>query len=89
MLHSRGRLALEIPFASWLVRATSPGFARVLPLDAAVILELDRLPQSFHSDPADRIIVATARALDLPLATNDGRIRKSHLVRIWKPESTS
>ena len=89
MLHSRGRLTLQLPFASWLVHATLPEVARVLPLDAAVILELDRLPTSFHSDPADRIIVATARALDLPLATNDRRIRESQLVRIWNPESTS
>ena len=61
----------------------------MLPIDAAVILEIDRLPLSFNSDPADRIIVATARALDLPLATNDRRIRESHLVRIWNPELTS
>lgn len=89
MLHSRGRLALKLPFASWLMRATLPEVVQVIPLDAAVILELDRLPADFHGDPADRIIVATARALDLPLATNDRRIRKSNLVQIWKPESKS
>ena len=89
MLHSRGRLALQLPFALWLIQATLPEVVRVLPIDAAVILELDRLPPSFHGDPADRIIVATARALDLPLASRDSRIRKSHLVRIWKPDPAS
>jgi len=89
MLHSRGRLPLQLPFASWLLQATLAEVTRVLPLDAAVILELDRLPPEFHGDPADRIIVATARAFDLPLATHDRGIRKSHLVRIWKPESVS
>ncbi len=89
MLHSRGRFTLQLPFESWLIHATSPDVARVLPLDTAVILELDRLPPDFHGDPADRIIVATARALDLPLATHDRRIRKSHLARIWSAESDS
>lgn len=87
MLHSRGRLSLQLPFESWLLQATLPDVARVLPLDAAVILALDRLPAGFYGDPADRIIVATARSLDLPLATHDKRIRKSHLVTIWKSES--
>lgn len=85
MLHSHGRLALQLPFAPWLMRATLPEVVQVIPLDAAVILEIDQLPPDFHGDPADRIIVATARTLGLPLATNDRRIRESNLVRIWKP----
>jgi len=84
MLHSRRRLALQLPFESWLLQATLPEVVRVIPIDASVILELDRMPP-MHGDPADRIIVATARAHDLPLATRDGRIRKSRLVRLWKP----
>ena len=35
-------------------------------------------------DPADRIIVATARALDVPLLTRDKQIRSSGLVQLWK-----
>ena len=42
-----------------------------------------RLPSSFHRDPADRIIEATARALDLPVLTWDKKIRESGLVRLW------
>ena len=84
MLNSRRRLNLNIPFESWLLQATLPAVARVIPIDATVILELDRMP-AMHGDPADRIVVATARALGLPLATHDGRIRKSRLVRLWKP----
>jgi PIN domain nuclease of toxin-antitoxin system len=44
---------------------------------------MTKLPRSFHQDPADRLIVATARALDVPLATHDSRIRRSRLVRLW------
>lgn len=85
MLHSRGRLTLQTPFESWLLEATASGVSQVAPLDLTTILEVDRLPPSFHGDPADRIIVATARALNIPLATHDRSIRRSRLVRIWKP----
>ena len=53
-------------------------------LDIDVILALDALPESFHGDPADRLIVATARARKLPLATRDAAIRKSRAVKLWK-----
>lgn len=57
----------------------------MLPLDVATILALDALPKGFHGDPADRIIVATARAHGVPLATRDGNIRRSRAAKIWKP----
>ena len=41
-------------------------------------------PKSFHGDPADRLIVATARARKLPLATRDAAIRKSRALKLWK-----
>lgn len=84
MLHARGRLLLQAPFEVWLLEATAPGVVDVLPIETAVVLELNRLPANFHGDPADRIIVATARALDLPLATHDRRIRRSRLIKLWK-----
>jgi PIN domain nuclease of toxin-antitoxin system len=39
------------------------------------------LPATFHRDPADRIIVATAHVLGAMLLTNDGRIRDADIVR--------
>src|SRR5258707_15471392 len=88
MLYSRRRLSFRLPFESWLPQATLPDVVRVIPIDASVILELDRMP-TMHGDPADRLIVATARAHDLSLATHDRRIRKSRLVRLWKPDSAT
>jgi PIN domain nuclease of toxin-antitoxin system len=85
MLHSRGRVELPLPFPTWLRRATAPDMLTVLPLDAEAVIAVDDLPDTFHGDPADRMIVATARAHDLPLATHDEAIRKSRLVKIWKP----
>ena len=83
MLHARGRLELEMPFEAWLVQAAAADVVQVIPLDVTVILALNKLPRSFHGDPADRIIVATARARDLPLATRDREIRRSKTVRLW------
>lgn len=85
MLHSKKRLELPVDFADWLVQATDSRMISVLPLDVAVVVALARLPRTFHGDPADRIIVATARAHGLPLATRDTAIRRSRAVRIWKP----
>jgi PIN domain nuclease of toxin-antitoxin system len=85
ILYSKRRLRLPLPFADWLMRATDTRMISVLPLDRDVVIALDSLPPSFHGDPADRVIVATARTHAMPLATQDGAIRRSRLVTLWKP----
>ena len=85
VLHAKRRLELPLPFAEWLARATDERMISVLPLSIEVVLALDALPASFHGDPADRLIVATARAHALPLATHDAAIRRSRTVKHWKP----
>jgi len=85
VLHAKRRLDLPLPFAEWLARATDERMISVLPLSVEVVLALDVLPASFHGDPADRLIVATARAHALPLATHDAAIRRSRAVKLWKP----
>ena len=85
MLHAKRRIELPLPFATWLRRATAPDMMTVLPLDAEAVIAVNDLPDAFHGDPADRMIVATARAHDLALATHDEAIKKSRLVKIWKP----
>lgn len=85
MLHSKGRVPLKLPFERWIREATNPDVVKIVPLDADVVIALDSLPVSFHGDPADRLIVATARAHGLPLATADKAIRRSRIVKLWKP----
>lgn len=85
MLHAKGRLTLDRPFDSWIREAAAANVIRVLPLDVEVVIAVNALPRSFHGDPADRLIVATARAHDIPLATHDTAIRRSRVTTVWKP----
>lgn len=85
VLHAKGRLELPLPFPEWISSAADTEVVQLVPLDLAVILALNALPDSFHGDPADRLIVATARAHALPLATHDAAIRRSRVVKLWRP----
>lgn len=85
MLHRKDRLVLHRPFDAWLRDAAAADVVQIMPLDIEVVIALDRLPRSFHGDPADRLIVSTARAHKIPLATRDRAIRKSHVTALWSP----
>ena len=80
MLHSRGRIRLKIPLREWLEAAVAPPLVRRYGISPAVAAELAALPDSFHRDPADRILVATARVLGATLLTQDRRIVDAALV---------
>lgn len=85
MLHAKRRLVLDRAFDVWLREAASAAVIEVVPLDVEVAIAVADLPTTFHGDPADRLIVATARAHRLPLATHDRAIRRSRLAKPWKP----
>ena len=70
---------------AWFERATSGDLFQIHPITVEVANELNRLPENFHKDPADRIIAATARVLEVPLATHDRDIIASGTVPIWEP----
>jgi len=84
-LVERGRLALDVPLRDWLEAAAHPRSVRLLPISAAIAAEVAALPESFHRDPADRLIVAASRAHGIPVLTHDDRIRRSRLVARWRP----
>ena len=85
MLHAKHRLLLDRSFDVWIREAAAT--VEVVPLDIEVVIALDGLPASFHGDPADRLIVATARAHRIPLATHDQTIRRSRAAHVWKPRT--
>jgi PIN domain nuclease of toxin-antitoxin system len=82
-VRQRARTAAS-PSRSAVAARRSRAWSRPVAVDDTVIA-VDELPSSFHGDPADRMIIATARVHDLPLATHDDTIRGSRLVKIWKP----
>ncbi|SIQ29534.1 PIN domain-containing protein [Rhizobium sp. RU20A] len=80
MLVENGRLLLDEAIDRWFERVIALPSLRLVPLDARIAIESVRLPGSFHPDPADRMIVATARTLRCPLMTADRAILAySHL----------
>lgn len=74
MLVDKGRLALPCAVADWFNRILSvPGFV-LTPLDVATAADAGALPGNIHGDPADRLIIATARSLGCPVLTADNLV---------------
>ena len=69
---------------SWLATVAQIEAVRFMSLDIDVAVKSVDLPGEFHKDPADRMIVATARKLAVPLVTKDEKIREyAHVKTIW------
>ena len=84
MLVSKGRVALSMDIGEWLSVVSQIEEVRFMPVDNEIAVKSTELPGEFHKDPADRIIVATARKLAAPLVTVDDRIRAyPHVRTIW------
>lgn len=84
MLVAAGRLSLTMDVAAWLNNVAQIEALRFVPVDNEIAVASTRLPGEFHKDPADRIIVATARKIAAPLLTADRKIRDyPHVHTIW------
>lgn len=71
-----GRLTFDRPLEVWLAQMLAQPRIRVLDLLPQIALAAGQLGrEGFHGDPADRMIVATARHHGLPLVTKDEAIR--------------
>lgn len=69
-----GRLRLPRPLDEWMGSALAyPGVSQI-PMTPDICIESTQLPPPFHRDPADQLIVATARRLGAVLLTADQRI---------------
>lgn len=84
MLVKAGRLALTMDAATWLDTVVQVPSVRFVPVDVRISVRSVELPGEFHKDPADRLIVATARHYSAPLVTADLKIRDyPHIQTIW------
>ncbi|HTO33859.1 MAG TPA: type II toxin-antitoxin system VapC family toxin [Pararhizobium sp.] len=74
MLTEKERLVLGDDVGRWIDRVLAlPGIS-LAALEPQISIGSVRLPGEFHPDPADRIIVATARFHQVPLMTADQAI---------------
>jgi PIN domain nuclease of toxin-antitoxin system len=73
LLHAKRRVVLGLALPIWVQSALAPPIAASA-LTPEIAVSCHQLPGQFHSDPTDRILVATARTEDLTLVTRDRAI---------------
>lgn len=80
-----GKLKLDRHWKRWFRHFIELNDWEIIPIDLDIIEEAYSLPSPFHRDPADRIIVATARRRGLAVVTADEKILAyPHVDTVWK-----
>ena len=74
MLEAKGRIRFSVEAGEWVRRALGAPGVHFSPLSPEVALDSTRLPEPVHGDPADRILIATARRVGATLVTRDTKI---------------
>ncbi|HEV2322767.1 MAG TPA: type II toxin-antitoxin system VapC family toxin [Terracidiphilus sp.] len=74
LLDAKGRVKLTREVGDWLDAALGLPGIHLEPLSPAIAVASTRLPGDIHGDPADRILVATARHVDATLVTADQQL---------------
>ena len=74
LLVEKGRLGLANETHTWIEAALALPGIYLAPIEPAIAIDSVRLPGEFHADPADRLIIATARHHNAPLVTADRAI---------------
>lgn len=84
MLVEREKLVLSMEVERWMNTVSEIDAVRIVPMDVEILVKSVNLPGEFHKDPADRMIVATARKFSVPLVTKDDKIRAHpHVKTVW------
>jgi len=73
-LVENGKLSFTVTVNQWIASALTKTGIFLLDFTPEIAIESTQLPLPFHLDPADQIIVATARILNIPLLTADSKI---------------
>ena len=71
---ARGTLSFQPSPQGWFSDLLALPGMRVTPLSSTAAIAASYLPGQLHGDPADRLLIATARELDVPIVTRDRRI---------------
>ena len=84
MLVDKSRIGLSMGVEVWFELALKHPKVNLLPLTPAIATLSTQLPENFHGDPADRLIVATSLIHRAPLVSKDQKIQNSDSVKvIW------
>ena len=75
-LVEKGRLQFDRDTEQWIEKALEMPGLTLVPLAPVISCRACALPPPFHDDPADQIIVATARMEGATILTVDDRIRR-------------
>lgn len=83
-LVEKGRIQLFEDLEEWVTQAMDVPGLQLHPLDFRVFYKSTTLPGEFHKDPADQMIVATARLCDGVVITKDRLIQDyPHVKTFW------
>lgn len=74
MLQAKGRITLSLELEEWVRRGLAAPGVRLAELSPEILVESTRLPGEPHGDPADRMLIATARRMGAALVTRDTAI---------------
>lgn len=71
---AKGELVFGMPLQDWFRQALPRNRVELIEITPEVAIDATRLPEWDHKDPADRLIVATARVHRLSVITSDAKI---------------
>lgn len=74
MLMQKRRLILTLDSNTWMEKVEQLPFLQFVPIDNTIASKSVLLPNLIHQDPADRMIIATARENGATLITSDKKI---------------
>ena len=84
LLVIKKRLTLSLDVTDWIAKSEGLPFIQFIEISNSIAVKSVNLPQPLHSDPADRIIIATALTVGVPLVTKDKKlIDYPHVKTIW------
>jgi PIN domain nuclease of toxin-antitoxin system len=83
-LLEKERIGISCDTEEWMSEALQIPKLRIVPLTPTIAYRSTILPQPFHDDPADQIIVATAREENATVISRDGQIQDyQHVRTLW------
>ena len=84
LLVIKKRLTLSLDVTDWIAKSEGLPFIQFIEISNSIAVKSVNLPQPLHSDPADRIIIATALSAGAPLVTKDKKLLSyPHVKTIW------